>query len=129
MADYGEERFPKTPDFTFENFYNGTKIKFRDNKFTETTQGVRQRCWASSGFLKIYTEEQTPPTVPIDDGYSLNMLLFADDQVIFSNTQDNLQWAVHKFLCVISVFNGKFMAFHGKEPVRSKTIIEDKPVH
>ena len=61
------------------------------------------------------------------------MLLFADDQVIISNTEDNLQNAAYKLNQIItehgltiSVQKIKLTAFKGREPVRSKTAIGNK---
>jgi hypothetical protein len=60
-------------------------------------------------------------------------LLFADDQVIISNTRDNLQKASHKLNQIItdhglniSVQETKSMAFKGREPVTSKVVIAKK---
>jgi hypothetical protein len=59
-------------------------------------------------------------------------LLFADDQVVISNTEDDLQKAACKFNQVItehgltiSVQKTKLMAFKGGDPVRSKTVIDN----
>jgi hypothetical protein len=56
-------------------------------------------------------------------------LLFADEQVIISDTEDNLQSAVHKLNQIviehsltISVKKTKSVAFKGQEPVRSKIV-------
>jgi hypothetical protein len=67
-------------------------------------------------------------------------LLFADDQVIISNTEDNLQKAAHKLNKIITehglttfvkktttfVTKTKLKAFKGREPVRSKISIDRK---
>ena len=52
----------------------------------------------------------------------LDTLLFADDQVIFSSSEDGLQMAVHKleqatrkFNLKISTTKTKLMGFQGKE--------------
>jgi hypothetical protein len=59
--------------------------------------------------------------------------VIADDQVIISNTEDNLQKAAHKLNQIIterglniSVHKTKWMAFKGQEPVRSKIVIANK---
>jgi len=60
------------------------------------------------------------------------MLLFADDQVIIADTEDNLQKATHKlnqiteYGLTISVQKTKLMAFKGREPVRTKIVLDIK---
>ena len=63
----------------------------------------------------------------------LLMLLFVDNEVIISNTEDNVQKAVYKLnkittehCLTISVQKTKLMAFKGLDPVRSKTVIDNK---
>jgi hypothetical protein len=60
-------------------------------------------------------------------------LLFEDVQVIISNTEDNLQKAVHKlnqiiteYGLAISVHKTKSIAFKGQDPIRSKIVIDNK---
>jgi len=60
-------------------------------------------------------------------------LLFADDQVIIADTEDNLQKAAHKlnqiiteYGLTISVQKTKSMAFKGRDPVRTKIVIDFK---
>jgi hypothetical protein len=59
--------------------------------------------------------------------------LFADDQVIMADTEDNLQKVAHKlnqiiteYGLTISVQKTKSMAFKGQDPVRTKIIIVNK---
>jgi len=61
------------------------------------------------------------------------MLLFADDQVITCNTEDNLQKTAYKLNKIttehgltISEQNTKLMTFQGRVPVRSKDVIDNK---
>ena len=61
------------------------------------------------------------------------MLLYADDQVIIADTQDNLQKAAHKLNQIItkcgltvSVQKTKLMLFKGCDPVRTKIVIDNK---
>jgi len=63
----------------------------------------------------------------------LSALLFAEDQVIIADTEGNLQKAAHKFNQIIteygltiSVQKTKFMAFKGRDPVRTKIVIDNK---
>jgi hypothetical protein len=60
-------------------------------------------------------------------------MLFADDPVIIADTEDNLQKAAHKlhrlitkYGLTISVQKTKSMAFKGRDPVRTKIVIDDK---
>jgi len=60
-------------------------------------------------------------------------LLLADDQVVISNTEDNLQKAAYKLNKIItehglttSVVKTKLKAFKGREPLRSKISIDNK---
>ena len=61
------------------------------------------------------------------------MLLFADDQVIIADTEDNLQKAAHKlnqiiteYGLTISVQETKLMASKGWDPVRTKIVKRNK---
>ena len=61
------------------------------------------------------------------------MLLFADDQVITADTEDNLQKAAHKLNQIITEYGltvfvqkTKSMAFRGRDPVRIKIVIDNK---
>jgi len=63
----------------------------------------------------------------------LSKLLFADDQVTIADTEDNLQKAGHKlnqiiieYDLTISVQKTKSMAFKGRDPVRTKIVIDNK---
>ena len=60
-------------------------------------------------------------------------MLFADDQVIITATEDSLQKAAHKlnqiiteYGLTISVQKSKSMAFKGRDPVRTKIVIDNK---
>jgi len=61
------------------------------------------------------------------------MLLFADDQVVITDIEDNLQKAAHElnqiiteYGLTISVQKKKSMAFKGQDPVRTKILIGNK---
>ena len=63
----------------------------------------------------------------------LSTPLLADNQVIIADTEDNLQKAKHKlnqiiteYCLTISVQKTKSMAFKGRDPVRTKIVIENK---
>jgi len=63
----------------------------------------------------------------------LSTLLFADDQVTTADTEDNLQKAAHKLNQIIteyglsmSVQKTKSMAFKGRDPLRTKIVIDNE---
>jgi len=65
----------------------------------------------------------------------LSTLLFADDQVIIADTENNLKKAEHKlnqiiteYDLIISVQKTKSMAFKGRDPVRTKIVIDNKSI-
>ena len=60
-------------------------------------------------------------------------MLFADEQVVTADTEDNLQKAAHKlnriiteYGLTISVQKTKSMAFKGLDPVRTEIVIDNK---
>jgi len=64
---------------------------------------------------------------------TLDTLIYADDQALFANTEDELQYSVHHFNLIVNNFNmelsstkTKTMAFQGKTPVPSKIFIGNK---
>jgi predicted GTPase len=71
--------------------------------------------------------------IPPSKNQQLLTLLFADNEVIISNTEDNLQKAVHKLNTVItehglniSVQKTKSMALKGPEQVSGNIVIANK---
>ena len=63
----------------------------------------------------------------------LSTQLFADDQFIIADTEDNLQKVSHKlnqiiteYGLTISVQETKPMAFKGRDPIRTKIVIDNK---
>ena len=63
----------------------------------------------------------------------LSKLLFADDQVLLADREDNLQRAAHKlnqiiteYGLTISVQKTKSMTFRGRDPLRTKIVIDNK---
>ena len=50
-------------------------------------------------YIKVITKiwENELATDFVIDNFTLNTLLYADDQIIFANSEDNLQRAVHLF--------------------------------
>jgi len=71
--------------------------------------------------------------IKLSKSQQLSTLLFADDQVIIADREDNLQRAAHKlnqiiteYVLTISVQKTKSMAFRGLDPVRTKIVIDNK---
>ena len=63
----------------------------------------------------------------------MSTLLFTDDQVIPADTEDNLQKDEHKLNQIITEYGltifvqkTKSMAFKGRDPVRTKIVIDNK---
>jgi hypothetical protein len=71
--------------------------------------------------------------IPLFKNKQLLTLFFADDQVIISKTEDNLQKAAHKLNQIIteygltvSVQKTKSLAFKERDPIRSRIVIDNK---
>jgi transcription initiation factor TFIIIB Brf1 subunit/transcription initiation factor TFIIB len=71
--------------------------------------------------------------IKLSKNQQLSTLLFADDQVIIADREDNLQKAAHKlnriiteYSLTISVQKTKSMEFRGRDSVRTKTVIDNK---
>ena len=71
--------------------------------------------------------------IKLSKNQQLSTLLFADDQVVIADTEDNFQKAKHKWNQIIteygltiSVQKSKSMAFKGRDPVRTKIAIDNK---
>ena len=69
----------------------------------------------------------------LSENQQLSMLLFANDQVIIADTEDNLQKAAHKLNQIIaeygltlSVQKTKWMAFKGRDPAKTKIVTDNK---
>ncbi|KAJ4450970.1 hypothetical protein ANN_02405 [Periplaneta americana] len=70
--------------------------------------------------------------IQISSSIRLNTILFADDQVLVANSEDNLQMGVFKLNKIIeecgmkiSPEKNKIMAFEGTNPIRSKIVVEN----
>ena len=75
-------------------------------------------------------ENQDITGIKLSKNQQLSTLLFADDQVITADTEDNLQKAAYKlnqivteYSLTISVQKTKSMAFKGRDPVITKIVI------
>jgi hypothetical protein len=63
----------------------------------------------------------------------INTLLFADDQVILANSENNLQRAIHRLNVIskdynmrISIDKTKVLTLRGKDPKRIKIVINER---
>ena len=84
---------------------NKILIKFNNklSKPVEINEGVRQGCPLSSKLFNVYLNEiitkwqkQDLTGIKLSKNQQLSTLLFADDQVILADTEDNLQKAAHE---------------------------------
>ena len=94
--------------YSIKSLYETTtiKIKLDNDKCTDTiatNQGLRQGCGFSPLLFIIYLDkaiqewkEAAPQGIQIDKHTRLNTTIFADDQVLFAETQDELQRSVFR---------------------------------
>jgi transcription initiation factor TFIIIB Brf1 subunit/transcription initiation factor TFIIB len=116
---------------------NKISIKFnsKSSKVAEINR-VRQGCLLSPTLFNMHLDatitkwqKEDITGIPLSKIKQLLTLLFADNQVTISNTEDNLQKAVHKldqitteYGLTTSVKKTKSMALKGRDPIRSKTV-------
>ena len=126
-----------------KSLYRDTKVIIETGNFRSdeiaTNRGVRQGCGLSPALFNIYLDDvirkwkaEIHTGITINENCLIGCLLFADDLIILQNSEDDLQRAVYKLsnLCQkyklrISAQKTKVMAFKGKEPVRSKIVLNN----
>ena len=105
-----------------------------------TNQDVQQGCSMSPTLFNIYIDDlinewkkSVDPGLRISQDKCINMLLYADDLVIFQDTEAKLQKSIYTLheICKeynmrIAITKTKTMTFKGLEPVRTKIVIENK---
>jgi hypothetical protein len=76
--------------------------------------------------------EKYTTRIKISNDTNLNTILFADDEVVIANSEDNLQRALHALHQTVQTLGvkishqkSKIMAFKGTEPIRSKIVIDN----
>jgi hexokinase len=102
------------------------KLNSKSSELAEINRGVYQGCPVSHTLFNIYLDEiiakwqkEDITGIPLPKNKQLLTLLSADDQVVISNTEDNLQKAVRilnqitEYGLIISVQKTKSMAFKG----------------
>jgi len=106
---------------------NKILINFKNelSKPVEINKGVRQGCRLSPTLFNTYLDEiitkwenQHITSIKLSENQQMSKLLFADDQVVIADTEDNLQKDAHKlnqmiteYGLTISVRKTKWMAF------------------
>jgi hypothetical protein len=116
----------------------GTSVS---NKEIYINQGVKQGCPMSPTLFNIFInvvirQWQDVLIKDFEIGNTvLNIISFADDQAIFSESEAGLQRAVNRlenkaygFNMRISTMKTKTMAFQGKNHVRYKIVIDNKTI-
>jgi len=121
---------------------NKIPIKF-NNKLSEPVEiykGVCQGCPLSPTLLNIYLDKiitkwqkQDITRNKLSKNQQLSLLLFADNQVIIAEREDNLLKATHtlnqlitEYGLTLSVEKTKSMTFKGRDAVRTKIEIDNK---
>jgi hypothetical protein len=129
---------------TITHIYEGPVISIDkgihiSSKTEIINQGVRQGCPLSPTLFSIYMDAATSQwQTQLRSHFRLGTMIldtlsFADDQVIFTKSEDELQMATLQFNNTMATYNleisqdkTKNMAFCGNYQIRSKIILNDK---
>jgi hypothetical protein len=134
--------YPKHLVNATQSLYQNTKIMLNVNmnKREEIIdQGVRQGCGVSPSLFNIYIynlirkwKEQIKTGIKLKQKQHINTSLFADDQILIQDKEDNLQQSVYtlhniskEYNFKISIKKTKVMVFKGKFPIRTKIVIDN----
>lgn len=128
-----------------QDIYTNNNIRVKTGEKLSSIEtintGVRQGCPMSCILFNVYINEVIEKWLEVNRGggialsqtTTLETLLFADDQVIFASNEDELQRGVYSLNRIATDYNMKIsenktktMAFQGREPVRSKIVINGK---
>jgi hypothetical protein len=140
LIKYDRKRLKAVVDIHTQNKIS-VKFNSRPSNLAEINR-VCQGCPLSPTLFNIYLDEiitkwqkEDITVIPLSKNKQPLTLLFADDQVIISNTEGNLQKAAHKLKQIIteygltiSVQKTKSVAFKGRDPIRSKIVIGNKTI-
>jgi hypothetical protein len=71
--------------------------------------------------------------IPVNRNVNIDTMLFADDQVLWTKSEDDLRYSVYNLNKIASEFSieinaekTRVMAFRGMEPIRNKICINNK---
>jgi hypothetical protein len=113
----------------------------KQSEWSPINQGVRQGCSLSPLLFIMYINSLLKDWKPKNHGkvfisrnLNVDILLFADDVILFANSDDDVQRSIYQFQLIaekfsmkISTDKTKVMAFKGKEHIHSKMCVYDKP--
>jgi hypothetical protein len=115
------------------------KVGIEYSEWKSVNQGVHQdsKIYTSIIYNKYERHDQKRGTYIMQHNnhrnVDLDTLLFADNQIIQANSEDELQHPLHNLQNTAKEFNKeiatiktKIMAFQGKDPIHSKICIYDK---
>jgi endonuclease/exonuclease/phosphatase family metal-dependent hydrolase len=131
-----------------KSLYRNTRIII-DMETSKTDEirinrGLRQGCGLSPALFNIYLDDmirkwksqiKTGIVIKEDSGDALNCLIFADDLIVLQESEDDLQRSLFEldkigqdYNLIISSSKTRVMAFRGKDPVRSKIVVQQNIV-
>jgi hypothetical protein len=131
---------------TIKNIYEGTAISMdkginTSSKTEMINHGLQQGCSLSPTLFSICIDATTNEwQMQLGSHFSLGSVildtsLFADDLVIFGESEDELQMATLQLSNIMATYNleishdkTNIMAFHGKHQIRSKIILHSNTI-